>query len=108
MSSHEEGEAPEPSGTVGVGREARALGRLHHLEDHLSHAKERLPHRASRGGPLAAATQVEARRLQRRDRAFESGRHHHHVVDGNDAVGMGSAGRRRTLGRCWCEAVEIE
>ena len=39
---HAERESPQPRGAVGIARDARALGREHHLEDRLARAEERL------------------------------------------------------------------
>ena len=61
---HPEREPPEPRRPVGIARHARALGRLHHLEDRLADAEERLPRRAAGRLALAHAAQLEALRAQ--------------------------------------------
>src|SRR5512132_171216 len=65
---HDEREPPEARGPVPVARNARALGRLHHLEDWLARSEESLARGAARRGALAPAPEVEALRLELLDR----------------------------------------
>ncbi len=82
----QEGESPEPCRTVGIAGHARALRGLHHLEDRLADAEERLPSGAAGRFALADAPQVEAVRAQVLHRTVEIRRHQHHVVDPGDPV----------------------
>ena len=97
-----------PRRAARIGGELRALGRLHHFEDHLAHPEEGLAHRAARGGALAQAPEVESRTAQHLRGAVEVGLHPNDVIDRLDPVGLRPAGRRRPLGGDRAESVELQ
>src|SRR5215211_7624443 len=90
-----ERESPEARGAGPVARHARALGRLDHLQDRLAGAKERLASGPARRGALAHAAQIEALRLELRDRPVEVRREHHDVIHPEGAVRMRPGGLSR-------------
>ena len=88
-------QAIEPGGRVAARPRWRARRVLHHLEDRLAHAEERLALGARRGWPLAQAAEVQARLAKRRHGAIEVRAEGHHVVEAHAPLGWA---RRRRLG----------
>src|SRR5215210_7370035 len=84
----QERETPEPRRAIGIASDAHALRRLHHLEDRLADAKERLSGGTAGRGALTHAPQLEAVAAQVLHRAVEVRRHQHQVVDPDGPVGV--------------------
>lgn len=96
------GDSPQARRSVGA-----CLGRTDDLQDDCAEPIEDLPDGSSAEFGIAFPARLYPCGAQGRNGAFQVGRHHHDVVDVDDAIGVRTGQRRFGARRCARDAVDI-